>query len=79
MIVPGHSEVLDASHTSLLSFITFFLIFSFNGKKLKKSQHFQVIFSGRSALFDGRSAVVPGHSEGLEACHNSLLSLTTFF
>ena len=50
----------------------FFLIFSFNGKKFEKSQHFQVIFSGRSALFSGRS-------EGLEASHTSLLSLTTFF
>ena len=40
----------------------FFLIFSLNGKKFEKSQLFQVIFSGRSALFNGRS-------EGLEASH----------
>ena len=43
----------------------FFLIFSFNGKKFEKGQHFQVILSGRSALFDGRSVVVPGRCEVL--------------
>ena len=43
----------------------FFLIFSFNGKKFEKSQHFQVKISGRSALFSGRSVVIPGRSEGI--------------
>ena len=47
----------------------FFLIFPLYAKKFEKSQYFQVILEGRSALFDGRSMFIHGRSEGLEASH----------
>ena len=45
--------------------VDFFLIFSINGKKFDKIQHFQVFFRGRFAIFGGRSVVIPCRSDGL--------------